>query len=163
MNNQRQADPADKNFAMRLLYRNWRPTRLGRFINRGMAWWSALGLPPKFQAVLEVKGRKSGRIRSNPVVIATVAGQRYLVSMLGPDSDWVKNVEAAHGNVVIRQGLRNQVHLEFVPPDQRAPVLKEYVRLAPGGGAHFPLPASAAESDFAAIAESYPVYRIHLA
>ena len=163
MNNPRQADPAEKNFVMRQLYRNWRPTRLGRFLNRCMAWWSGLGLPPKFQAVLEVKGRKSGRIRSNPIVITTVASQRYLVSMLGPGSDWVKNVEAAHGDVVIRQGLRQNVHLAFVPPDQRAAVLKEYVRLAPAGGVHLPLPASAPESDFAAIAESYPVYRIEAA
>ena len=163
MNNQRQADPAEKNFFMRQLYRNWRPTRLGRWMNRCMAWWSALGLPPKFQAVLEVKGRKSGRIRSNPIVITTVAGRQYLVSMLGPESDWVKNVEAAHGDVVIRQGLRQKVHLTFVPPDQRAPVLKEYVRLAPSGAQHFPLTASAPESDFAAIAESYPVYRIDAA
>ena len=29
-----------------------------------------------------------GRRRSNPVVVATVEGKRYLVSMLGPDSDW---------------------------------------------------------------------------
>jgi len=61
-----------------------------------------LGLPPRFQAVLEVRGRESGRRRSNPVVIATVDGKRYLVSMLGPGSDWVKNVEAARGDAVIR-------------------------------------------------------------
>jgi hypothetical protein len=30
------------------------------------------------------------------VVILTVEGKRYPVSMLGPESDWVKNVEAAH-------------------------------------------------------------------
>ena len=72
---------------MRLLYRNWRPTRLGRRVNRFSGWWSGLGLSPRFQAVLEVRGRKSGRTRSNPVVIATVAGKRYLVSMLGPGSD----------------------------------------------------------------------------
>lgn len=91
---------------MRLFYRNWRPTSLGRWVNRFSGWWSGIGLPPKFMAVLEVRGRKSGRRRSNPVVIATVAGGRYLVSMLGPGSDWVKNVEAAHGDAVIRQGRR---------------------------------------------------------
>ena len=160
MNDQRPADPADKNFAMRLLYRNWRPTRLGRGINRLMGWWSSLGLPPKFQAVLEVRGRKSGRTRSNPIVIATVAGERYLVSMLGTDSDWVKNVEAAHGDAVIRQGFRQKVHLAFVPPDQRAPVLKEYVRIARSGAQHFPISVSAPEAEFEAIAPSYPVYRI---
>jgi deazaflavin-dependent oxidoreductase (nitroreductase family) len=81
-------------------------------------------------AVLEVRGRKSGRIRSNPVVIATVGGSRYLVSMLGPGSEWVKNVEAGHGEAAIRQGRWRSVHLVPMPPQQRAPVLQEYVRIA---------------------------------
>jgi deazaflavin-dependent oxidoreductase (nitroreductase family) len=145
---------------MRLFYRNWRPTHLGRWVNRLMCWWSGLGLPPKFQAALEVHGRKSGRRHSNPVVIATVEGKRYLVSMLGPESDWVKNVDAAHGDAVIRQGRRRRVHLVAVPPEQRAPILREYVRIAPSGRQHFPLPVGAPLADFEQIAGSYPVYRI---
>jgi F420H(2)-dependent quinone reductase len=96
MNDSRHSDPAERSALMRLFYRNWRPTRLGRWVNRFACWWSGLGLPPRFQAALEVHGRTSGRRRANPVVIATVEGKRYLVSMLGPESDWVKNVEAAH-------------------------------------------------------------------
>jgi deazaflavin-dependent oxidoreductase (nitroreductase family) len=159
MNNARHSDPAEST-ALRLLYHDWRPTRLGRWINRLMAWWSALGLPPRFQAVLEVEGRKSGRVRSNPVVIATVNGQQFLVSMLGPESDWVKNVEAARGNAVLRQGIRRRVHLVAVPPGQRAPVLREYVRIAVSGRRHFPLPDGAPLADFENIASFYPVYRI---
>jgi hypothetical protein len=34
------------------------------------------------------------------------------------------------------------------------------VRLAPGGRQHFPLPTGTPLSDFEAIAERYPVYRI---
>jgi hypothetical protein len=95
MNSTRHSDPAERSALMRLFYRNWRPTRLGRWVNRFACWWSGLGLPPRFQAVLEVRGRTSGSRRSNPVVIATVEGKRYLVSVLGPGSDWVRNVEAA--------------------------------------------------------------------
>jgi deazaflavin-dependent oxidoreductase (nitroreductase family) len=160
MNTSRHSDPAERSALMRLFYRNWRPTRLGRWVNRFMCWWSALGLPPRFQAVLEVQGRTSGRIRSNPVGIATVEGKHYLVSMLGPESDWVKNVEAAHGDAAIRQGRRRRVHLVAVPPEQRAPILREYVRIAPSGRQHFPLSVGAPLSDFEAIAQHYPVYRI---
>jgi hypothetical protein len=103
---------------MRLLYRNWRPVRLGRWVNRLTCCWSGLGLPPRFQAVLEVHGRNSGRRRSNPVVIATVEGKSYLVSMLVSESDWVRIVEAAHGAAVIRQGRRHIVHLTAVPPER---------------------------------------------
>ena len=104
MNNSTHSDPAERSGLMRLFYRNWRPTRFGRWVNRFSCWWSGLGLPPRFQAALEVHGRTSGRIRSNPVVIATVEGKRYLVSMLGPGSDWVKNVEAAQGDAVDPSG-----------------------------------------------------------
>jgi deazaflavin-dependent oxidoreductase (nitroreductase family) len=162
MNHPSHSDPAKQSALMRLFYRDWRPTRLGRRVNRLQGWLSGLGLPPRFQAVLEVHGRKSGRRRSNPVVIATVEGKRYLVSMLGPGSDWVKNVEAAHGDAVIRHGRRRPVHLVAVPPEQRAPILREYVRIASSGRQHFPLPVGAPLSDFETIAARYPVYRIDL-
>jgi deazaflavin-dependent oxidoreductase (nitroreductase family) len=160
MRNSSHHDPAERSVIMRLLYRNWRPTRLGMWINRLMGWWSGLGLPPKFQAVLEVQGRKSGRTRSTPVVIATVDGQRYLVSMLGTESEWVKNVEALDGEAVLRQGRRQRVHLVPVPAEQRAPILQEYVRIARSGRQHFPVAVNARLSDFEAVAARYPVYRI---
>ena len=99
-------------------------------------------------------------IRPQTLEIPTVEGKRYLVSMLGKDSDWVKNVEAAHGYAVIRQGRRRQVRLVAVSPDQRAPILREYVRIASSGRRHFPLPVGAPLADFEAIAGRYPVYRI---
>ena len=160
MNNSQHTDPAEHRAFLRLLYRNWRPTRLGLWVNRFACWWSGLGLPPGFQAALEVRGRRSGRRRSNPVVIATVEGERYLVSMLGPESDWVKNVEAAQGDAVIRQGRRRRVHLVPVALEERAPILREYVRIASSGRQHFPLPAGAPLASFEAIAGRYPVYRI---
>jgi F420H(2)-dependent quinone reductase len=156
----RPSDPAERSALMRLFYRDWRPTLLGRWVNRLNCWWSGLGLPPRFQAALEVRGRVSGRVRANPIVIATVEGEDYLVSMLGPNSDWVKNIEAAHGDAIIRQGRRRRVHLVPLPPPERAPIIREYVRIARSGRRHFPLSVASPLSDFAAIAERYPVYRI---
>ncbi len=155
-----QRDPAERGAVTRLFYRDWRPTRLGRWVNRFEGWWAGLGLPPNVMASLEVRGRRSGRRRANPVVIATVAGNDYLVSMLGSRSDWVRNVEAARGEAVLRHGRRRRVRLMPVPPEQRAPILREYVRIAPGGRKHFPLPVGAPLPAFAAIADRYPVYRI---
>lgn len=156
----RQPDPAERNAILRFFYRDWHVTRVGRWVNRLMGWWSAIGLPPSFQAVLEVRGRKSGRKRSTPVAVATVEGKRYLVSMLGPESGWVKNVEAAHGDAFIRHGRRRHVHLVPVPPEERAPILREYVRIAPSGRQHFPLGVDAPLQAFEAIAGQYPAYRI---
>jgi deazaflavin-dependent oxidoreductase (nitroreductase family) len=160
MNDSSHPDPAERSAYMRLFYRDWRPTPFGRWVNRFTGWWSGIGLPMGPVAALEVSGRASGRTRSNPVVIATVEGNRYLVSMLGTQSEWVKNVEAAHGDAVIRQGRRRRVHLVLVPPEERAPTLREYVRIASSGRHHFPVPVSAPLAEFEAIAERYPVYRI---
>jgi len=153
-------DPAERSPLLHLCYRDWRPTRLGRWINRLARWWSALGLSSREMAVLEVRGRVSGQRRATPVVIATVEGKRYLVSMLGPGSAWVKNVEVAHGDAVLRQGGRRPVQLVGVPPVERAPILREYVRVATSGHHHFPVVVGAPLSEFQTIAERYPVYRI---
>ena len=152
-------DPAERSAILRLFYRGWRPTRLGRAVNRLAAWWSGLGLQ-RAQATLAVRGRTSGRWRSTPVVIASVDGTDYLVSMLGARSEWVRNVDAANGDAVIRQRRPRSVHLVPVPAAERAPILREYVRAATNGRAHFPLPVGAPLSEFEAIAERYPVYRI---
>ena len=153
-------DPAERRAVMRLFYRDWRPTRLGRWFNRTQCWWSGLGLPPRLMAALEVRGRRSGRTRAAVVGIVSLEGNRYVVSMLGARSDWVKNVEAAQGEAVIRQGRRRRVHLVAVPPAERAPILREFVRIATSGRQHFPVAVEAPLSEFEAIAERYPVYRI---
>jgi deazaflavin-dependent oxidoreductase (nitroreductase family) len=153
-------DPAERRLLLRFFYRDWRPTRLGRLANRFAAWVASLGVSPLL-GVLEVRGRKSGQPRSTPVVIATVDNRRHLVSMLGPGSDWVKNVEAAHGDAILRQGrARHPIHLVAVPASERAPILREYLRVATSGRRHFPIAFDAPLSELEAIAERYPVFRI---
>jgi len=71
MSHSRPPDPAESGAILRLFYRDWRPTFLGRWVNRLNCWWSSLGLPPRFQAALEIRGRVSGRVRANPIAIAT--------------------------------------------------------------------------------------------
>jgi deazaflavin-dependent oxidoreductase (nitroreductase family) len=152
------SDPAEATH-LRWFYRDWRPTRLGRWINRMASWLLGLGLSSR-AATLETRGRLSGAQRVTPVVIARVDGKRYLVSILGAGSDWVKNVDAARGAAVLRQGRRRPVQLVCVPPRERAPILREYVRVATSGREHFPVKVGAPLSEFEAIAERYPVYQI---
>lgn len=91
---------------------------------------------------------------------AVSAALRYIVSMFGTISDWVRNIQAAQGDAVIAHGGSLRVRLVLVPPEERAPILREYVRVASSGRKHFPLPVGAPLAEFAAIAELYPVYRI---
>ena len=78
--------PAERRTLMRLSLRRLAPNACWPII-ASQGWWSGLGLPLRFMAALEVRGRVSGHRRSTAVVIAAVDGQHYLVSMLGPGSD----------------------------------------------------------------------------
>ena len=144
----------------RRLYAGGRPDRFARLLNRGQAALHSAGIWPNRLATLKVRGRRSGRLRSLPVVIADIDGERYLVSMLGERADWVANVRAAGGRAVLRHGRREPVLLEEVKPGERAPILQRYLEVASGARAHFPVDRRAPLSEFEAIAPQYPVFRV---
>jgi hypothetical protein len=140
-------------------YRDSRPQRWARIENRLWAIVFAAGLWNR-AATLEVRGRTSGRLISFPVAIAHHEGGRYLVAMLGERTNWVRNVRAADGHAVLRQGRRRPVHLEEVPVGQRAPILRRYLDIAPGARPHFSVTRGAPLGEFERIAAQYPVFRI---
>ena len=142
------------------LYRGQRPNWIARILNRVWAAIFLSGVAPDYLATLEVTGRKSGRTISLPVVVTILDGQRYLVSMLGNDAQWVQNVRAASGRAVLRSGDREKVELIEVPADQRAPILKAYLQRAPGARPHLPVDKDAALAEFHKIAAEFPVFRI---
>lgn len=126
-------------------------------------WWATLfssGILPNYMVTLEVIGRKSGRTVTLPVAVVVVDGQRYLASMLGENVNWVQNVRASGGKAVIRRRGRENVHLEEVPADQRAPILKAYLQIAPGARPHIPVNKDAPIAEFEKIAAAFPVFRI---
>lgn len=142
------------------LYRGGRPNRLAAFLNRIWAAIHSLGVAPNWLVTLEVRGRRSGRPIRLPLVVAVVGGERYLVSMLGAEVEWVRNVEAAHGRVILHHGRSEEVLLEEVPIEARAPLIKRYTQVAPGGRSHIPVDKDAPLADFEAIAARFPVFRI---
>ncbi len=128
-------------------------------LNRATAAVASSGVTPDYLVTLEVTGRKSGRTFSLPVVIAVVDGQRYLVSMLGDNVQWVHNVRASGGRAVLRSSAREEIQLEEVPVDQRAPILRAYLQRAPGARPHVPVNKDAALAEFQKIAAAFPVFR----
>jgi hypothetical protein len=144
----------------RWLYKGGRPGPLARLLNRGFATLHASGLGPDHWVTLEVVGRRSGRTISFPLVMAALDGERYLVSMLGADAAWVRNVRAAAGQAVLRHGRTEQVRLEELAIEKRAPVLKAYLRRAPGARPHVSVDKDAPLEEFEAIAEQIPVFRV---
>ncbi len=119
----------------------------------------AAGLFPKRWVTLEVPGRRTGKPTRFPLGMADVKGRWYLVSMLG-ECDWVRNVRAAEGKVVLERRRRVTCRLVEVPAAERAPILRRYVEKVPGGRPHIPLGAGASLTEFAGIAASYPVFEV---
>ncbi len=144
----------------RWLYRGQRPNWIARMLNRAWAAIFSSGVLPDYMVTLEVTGRKSGRTVSLPMAVAVVDGQRYLVSMLGENVQWVNNVRAAGGKAVFQRHGREEVHLEEIPADQRAPILKTYLQRAPGARLHVPVNKDAPLAEFEKIATAFPVFQV---
>ena len=132
----------------RWLYRGKRPNWIAKALNRVSSWIGSSGVSPDYMVTLEVLGRRSGRTISMPVVVAIVDGDRYLVSMLGDTAQWVQNARAAGGRAVLRSGGREEVQLEEVAVDQRAPIIKAYLQRAPGARPHVPVDKDAPLEEF---------------
>ncbi len=129
-------------------------------MNRAEAVMGSAGWGPERMVTLEVRGRRTGRVISLPVVAADHEGERYLVAMLGNGAGWVANVRAAGGRAVLRHGHRDEVLLEEVDAGLRAPILRRYLALAPGARAHIPVDHRAPLEAFERIAADYPVFRV---
>lgn len=142
------------------LYRGGRPNALARAFNRFWAALHSLGIAPNYMVTLEVVGRHSGRVISFPLAMVLLDGERYLVSMLGKESAWVRNVRAAGGRARLRHGRTEQVLLQEVPVEKRAPILKAYLRIAPGARPHIPVDRNAPLEEFEKITAAFPVFRL---
>lgn len=140
--------------------------RLNRWVGVPLA---RLGLVPGDVAALEVRGRRSGRLRSVPVVVTRHAGEEYLVALAG-ESQWVRNVRAAGGHAVLRRRRARRVLLEELPVEERAPVIAAYLEQGRRrGGAtteagqarsYFGLEPGAPVDEIARVSDRYPVLRI---
>ena len=137
-----------------------KPTKLTQGFNTFVSWLASLGVTPSDTVTLEIRGRRSGRVRSNAVTWVEYEGERYLVSPRG-ESEWVRNVRASSGEAVIRRRRRRNVRLEEVPAEQRTPILEAYLRkTASATRQHFGLDPKAGIEEFQRIAARHPVFRI---
>jgi len=121
-----------------------------------------LGFRIGTQHVLSLPGRKTGKIRSTPVSLVMLDGDRYIVS--GESLSWVKNARAAGWGELLRGGRRERVKLTEIPAHERGPILRAFWHQVRGGrrfmAGLFGLPSDASADDFAAAAPRCPVFRI---
>ncbi len=145
---------------LRVMYTGGRADAAARRLARLWAAVFSLGLAPGRWVTLEVAGRRSGRPTRFPLGMADLDGQWFLVPMLGGQCNWVQNVRAAHGRVVIRHGRTVACTLAEIPAGDRPPVLKRYLQKVPGARPHLPVSRDAEITEFAAIAARYPVFLV---
>jgi deazaflavin-dependent oxidoreductase (nitroreductase family) len=136
-------------------------------VNRVMIALTNMGLALGPLRVLTVPGRKSGAMRSTPVSTLTVDGQRYIVGGLA-GADWVKNVQAAGWGMLAQGRKQERVRLVELPVEDRAPVLRAFPRLVPGGVQFFqrvyamPKDPALLPAAFAGLADACPVFRVEV-
>jgi deazaflavin-dependent oxidoreductase (nitroreductase family) len=78
-------------------------------------------------AVLSVRGRTSGRLRSTPIVVLEHGGERYLVTPYG-NTEWVRNLRAAGGGQLKQHGRVEEFTATEVPVEQRPPIIDAYLK-----------------------------------
>jgi F420H(2)-dependent quinone reductase len=160
-------DVKPQNYSARTAYRP--PAAWYRRLNWLGVVLTSLGLAPRDAVTLQVRGRTTGKVRRVPILRTRHRGDDYLVALAG-ESQWVRNVRAAHGHAVIRRGRARQVHLEELPPTGRAEIIAEYLRAgqrrsgaeanADQARFYFGLNPEPSIDDIRAIVDNYPVFRI---
>ena len=136
------------------------PTALERVFNRAFGALVGMGLAPRDYYLLQVRGRKSGRVHGTPVSLVSLHGVRFLVAPRGR-TQWVRNAEVSNEVVLKRGSRQRRFRLRALADADKPPVLSTYLdRYRSVVQRYFPLPAGAPTHAFAAIAERYPVFEL---
>src|SRR5579863_8595187 len=102
------------------------PTAVEKIFNRMFGFLVGLGLGFSHNYLLEVRGRKSGKVYSTPVDLLELGGKRYLVAPRGR-TQWVRNAEAT-GEVTLKKGRTQQrFRLQPIADADKPEILKAYL------------------------------------
>jgi deazaflavin-dependent oxidoreductase (nitroreductase family) len=125
-------------------------------INR---WLLARGIGPATQHLLSIAGRRTGLVRTTPVAVVTVEGDRYVVAGFA-GSDWVRNARAARRARLRRGRAVEEVTLTELPVADRGPVLRAFAGQVRGGRPFLGVSAQASHAAFREAAARHPVFRV---
>jgi len=136
------------------------PTAVERAFNRCFGFLVGLGLGMKHNYLLQVRGRKSGKLYSTPIDLLEIAGKRFLVAPRGR-TQWVRNAEAA-GEVTLKRGsFKQSFRLRAIPDAEKPALLKAYLdRFKTTVQRYFPVPAGSDATALASVAANYPVFEL---
>src|SRR5260370_41346602 len=91
-----------------------KPNPVEALFNRAFGFLVGMGIGPRYMHLLQVRGRKTGRIYSSPVNLLEFGGKPFLVAPRGR-TQWVRNAEAT-GEISLKKGkAQNKYRLHAVP------------------------------------------------
>jgi deazaflavin-dependent oxidoreductase (nitroreductase family) len=99
------------------------PALVGAF-NSIVKRLARLGVPLGPNALLTVRGRKSGQARTTPVAVIAVGGRRWVQSPFG-DVNWVRNLRAVGEGTLTTGKREEQIHAVQLSPDEAVTFLAE--------------------------------------
>jgi len=136
------------------------PTPVEKIFNRFFGFLVGIGLPFPHKYLLQVRGRKSGKLYSTPINLLEWKGKRFLVAPRGR-TQWVRNAEAA-GEVTLKKGsTRIRFRLRPVAETEKPEILKAYLDgFKSEVQRYFPVAAGSPAESFVEVAGSYPVFEL---
>ena len=136
------------------------PTARERVFNRAYGFLVGLGLGFPYNYLLQVRGRKSGRLYSTPIDLLELNGKKFLVAPRGR-AQWIRNAEVA-GEIALKKGRDvQQFRLRPLSGPEKLDVLKTYLdRFRREVQTYFPVPAGSPVEQFETIADKYPAFEL---
>jgi len=133
---------------------------LDRFFNRLMGQALKLGIAPGYMRLLEVRGRKSGKLFTTPVNLLEFQSRRILVAARG-ETAWARNARAA-GRVTLRRGGRAEsLRVRELADADKPEIIKAFLdRFASQVQRFFDVPAGSPADAFRAVASRTPVFEL---
>jgi deazaflavin-dependent oxidoreductase (nitroreductase family) len=136
------------------------PTAIERAFNKTFGFLVGLGLGFSYNYLLQVRGRKSGKIYSTPIDLLEIDGKRFLVAPRGR-AQWVRNAEAA-GEVTLKKGSRrSKFGLRALSDQEKPAILKAYLdRFKREVQGYFPVSAGSPVEAFQELVQNYPAFEL---
>ena len=136
------------------------PTAPERVFNRVFGFLVGLGFGFKHNYLLQVRGRKSGKLYSTPIDLLERSGKRYLVAPRGR-TQWVRNAESA-GEVTLKKGkLQQSFRLRALSDQEKPEILKAYLdQFKKEVQRYFAVPAGSPAEAFRELVQSYPAFEL---
>ncbi len=137
-----------------------RPNAIERIFNRVFGALVGLGFGLRHNYLLQVRGRKTGKLYAAPIDLLEIDDRKYLVCPRGR-SQWVRNAEAS-GTVILKKGLsRREYRVVAIADQAKSALLKAYLdSFKTTVQRYFPVPAGSPSEAFASIANQYPVFEL---